>query len=85
MVAGSRSISRLITRPDHHANLFDAGGDRLFDDQLQRRLVITVTINQLLQRQTILIGCGRGYHGLANLHRSHGGIDLEYEAWVRLA
>jgi hypothetical protein len=43
-------ISPLITRTNHHADFIDAGGQHLFDDDLQRGLGSSVAIDECLER-----------------------------------
>ncbi len=69
VVAGRFAIDRLAAAADDDADLFDAGGDDLFEDDLQGRLFHAVQIDEALQRQAILVRPGRGDHGFANFHR----------------
>ncbi len=52
--AGGRRVGRLVTRPDDHADLFDARQENLFDERRQSSLLNPIAINQGLQRQGAL-------------------------------
>src|SRR5260370_32654462 len=54
VAAGRRRVGRLVTRPDDHADLFDARQQNLFDERRQGRLLNAIAINQSLERQRAL-------------------------------
>ena len=68
VVAGRFAIDLLAAAADDDAHLLDAGGDDLFEDDLQGRLFHAVQIDEALQRQAVLVRPGRGDHGFANFH-----------------
>ena len=43
----------MVTRFDDNTYLFDSGSDDFLDDQLKRRLVVSVAVNQLLERRVL--------------------------------
>ena len=66
--AGSRRVGRLVTRPDDHADLFDARQENLFDERRQGRLLNAIAINQSLERQRALAFSSGGNDCFSNFH-----------------
>src|SRR5437899_7457525 len=72
MAAGRRRVGRLVTRPDDHADLFDARHENLFDERRQGRLLNAIAINQSLERQRALAFSSGGDDCFSNFHASAG-------------
>src|SRR5690242_1963508 len=67
-VSRRRCVRALIARADDQADAFDAGAQRLFKNDLQRRFLLPITIDQRLERQRMLAPRRRRDHRLAYLH-----------------
>ncbi len=63
-----RGIGRLVARTHHHANVLDAGGEHLLDQDAQRGLLHPVPIHQRLQRQHPLLRTGGRDDRSLNFH-----------------
>ena len=60
VAAGGLRVSGFIARPDHHADLLDARGEGLFDEDAEDGLLAAVAVDQGLEGQSALVGAGGG-------------------------
>jgi hypothetical protein len=69
LAAGGPAIFFFVARLNHDADLFHPGLNDFFDDQLKSRLRSSTSVDQLLQRQSVLVGCSRRDQRSPNFHR----------------
>ncbi len=75
VLARRGGVGRLVARADDDADLFDAGAQRLLDDDAEDRLFRAVAVDEGLQRQRALVASGRGDHRPGH---SHGPSSIRY-------
>jgi hypothetical protein len=68
MPVGGATIGFRGARANDNADFFRAGVDRFLDRELQGRFVDSVTIDEMLQGQSVLRGAGGSDHCLPNPH-----------------
>ena len=68
MLADRLRISSLVARPSDHADLFDSGGEGLFDNDAEDGLLFSVAVNQSLQRKSALRLRRGGDYRLCDFH-----------------
>ena len=63
MGARGLAVGGFVAGADDHGQRFDPRGQRLLDDDLERRFLHAIAVHQRMQRERALVGSGRGDDG----------------------
>jgi hypothetical protein len=70
------AVGGLIAWADHHAELLDARGGGLFEDDLKGGFCLALLVDQHLKGQAALPWAGGGDEGFADFHGGIGGMGI---------
>ena len=80
MRASGLPVRFFVARFDDQANLFNTCRQGFFDDQLQRSFVLTIAVNKLLKRQSVLLWSRGRDDRFSYLHG--GFLDRYKDEWL---